>query len=84
MQGATCRDEAYDPEMFFPRDGVGVIAAQKVCEKCVVVNECLEYALDNNIEHGIWGGKSERERRSLARVRRRLRLSNQDIISKYP
>jgi WhiB family redox-sensing transcriptional regulator len=37
-----------------------------------VINECLEYALENHVDHGVWGGKSERERRRLSRMRRRI------------
>ncbi|MGH9067609.1 MAG: WhiB family transcriptional regulator, partial [Acidimicrobiales bacterium] len=29
-----------------------------------------EYALYNRIDHGVWGGASERERRRIARRRR--------------
>jgi WhiB family redox-sensing transcriptional regulator len=35
-----------------------------------VKSPCLEYALYNRIEHGVWGGASERERRRIARRRR--------------
>jgi WhiB family redox-sensing transcriptional regulator len=31
---------------------------------------CLEYALRNRIDHGVWGGASERERRRILRQRR--------------
>ncbi|MET8816066.1 WhiB family transcriptional regulator, partial [Streptomyces sp. NPDC004549] len=31
--------------------------------------ECLAYALDHRIEHGIWGAMTERERRALLRRR---------------
>ena len=62
MSEGKCRE--VDPELFFPSDGVGVIKARKVCA------QCLEYALDNQIEHGVWGGASERERRRLLRTRR--------------
>jgi WhiB family redox-sensing transcriptional regulator len=29
----------------------------------------LEYALDNRIDHGVWGGTSERERRRILKAR---------------
>ena len=32
--------------------------------------ECLEYAVERKERFGIWGGKSERERRAIRRERR--------------
>ncbi len=72
MADGLCRD--YPAETFFPRDGVGVIAAQRICASCPVSRACLEYALANHVDHGVWGGKSERERRRIARERRSLRV----------
>ncbi|HET9732020.1 MAG TPA: WhiB family transcriptional regulator [Acidimicrobiales bacterium] len=69
---AKCRD--VHPSVFFPSDGLGVEAAQRICALCPVRQECLEYALANHIDHGVWGGASERERRRIAR-RRRLALA---------
>jgi WhiB family transcriptional regulator, redox-sensing transcriptional regulator len=34
---------------------------------CPVIDDCLEYALETNQRSGIWGGTSERERKSLRR-----------------
>ena len=31
--------------------------------------ECLEYTLVNRIDHGVWGGTSERERRRILKAR---------------
>jgi WhiB family redox-sensing transcriptional regulator len=58
------------PSTFFPSDGVGVDVARKICEGCPVKAVCLEYALANRIDHGVWGGTSERERRRILRQRR--------------
>ncbi|GIU85530.1 MAG: hypothetical protein KatS3mg009_0045 [Acidimicrobiia bacterium] len=68
MLDAKCRGAA--PAAFFPSDGLGVESAQRVCTTCPVRVECLEYALANRIEHGVWGGASERERRRILRRRR--------------
>lgn len=68
MEHARCR--GINPDEFFPADGTGVEIAQRVCAACPVVIECLDYALDNRIEHGVWGGASERERRRILRHRR--------------
>jgi WhiB family redox-sensing transcriptional regulator len=68
MQDGHCR--YYPPAAFFPNDGVGVVAAREICNECPVKAQCLEYALVNRIEHGVWGGCSERERRRILKRRR--------------
>jgi WhiB family redox-sensing transcriptional regulator len=68
MLRARCR--SLSPGEFFPSDGVGVDQARKVCAECPVKAECLDYALTYRIDHGVWGGCSERERRRLLRSRR--------------
>jgi WhiB family transcriptional regulator, redox-sensing transcriptional regulator len=70
MLRARCRGAS--PTEFFPSDGLGVESAQLVCSVCPVRAECLEYALAHRIEHGVWGGASERERRRILRRRRDL------------
>ncbi len=67
MAQGNCR--AYSPNVFFPSDGVGVEVARRICETCPVRELCLEYAVSNRIEHGVWGGMSERGRRRMARTR---------------
>jgi WhiB family redox-sensing transcriptional regulator len=39
--------------------------AKAICADCAVQEPCLEYALRIREPHGIWGGLSELERRSL-------------------
>ncbi|MFJ3310654.1 WhiB family transcriptional regulator [Streptomyces sp. NPDC086549] len=63
---AACR--AADPDELFV-EGAAQGRAKAVCTGCVVRTECLAYALDNRIEHGVWGGMTERERRALLRRR---------------
>lgn len=43
--------------------------ARQVCFGCPVRAQCLAEALDNQIEWGVWGGKTERERRLILRRR---------------
>jgi WhiB family redox-sensing transcriptional regulator len=76
MADGKCRD--LPPETFFPSDGVGVEIARRICADCPVKGPCLEYALHNRIEHGVWGGASERERRRIARQRRGLQKAVAD------
>ena len=67
MQG-RCRE--VPPSTFFPSDGVGVDVARRLCQTCPVIEPCLEYALVERIDHGVWGGASERERRRILKRRR--------------
>ena len=68
MADGLCRD--IHPSVFFPSDGVGVDVARQICLDCPAKAPCLEYALRNRIDHGVWGGASERERRRILRQRR--------------
>lgn len=56
-----------DGEVFFPEKGGSIRAAKKICAACEVRTECLEDALAHDLRFGVWGGKSERERRKLKR-----------------
>jgi hypothetical protein len=60
---AACRGA--DPEIFFPERGASTEPARAVCRRCPVTIECLGYALDHGEKLGIWGGLSERQRRSV-------------------
>lgn len=71
MDEGRCRD--LDPATFFPSDGAGVETARRICEECPVRITCLEFALVNRVDHGVWGGASERERRRILRSRRLAR-----------
>ncbi|MBP7630223.1 MAG: WhiB family transcriptional regulator [Acidimicrobiales bacterium] len=68
MSKGSCRN--FPASAFFPSDGVGVDAARAICADCRVMSQCLEYALENRIDHGVWGGCSERERRRILKRRR--------------
>jgi WhiB family redox-sensing transcriptional regulator len=70
MADGKCRD--FSSEVFFPSDGAGVEVARRICADCPVREPCLEYALYHRIDHGVWGGTSERERQRIARRRRLL------------
>lgn len=74
MAEGNCR--LHPPATFFPSDGVGVDRARKICKGCPVVGMCLDYALDARIDHGVWGGCSERERRRILKRRRQDAQSN--------
>lgn len=76
---ASCRDQTeekketdptykFNPDALFV-DGAAQNIAKLICRGCPVRTECLADALDNNIEYGVWGGMTERERRALLKRR---------------
>lgn len=56
-----------DPEAFFPEKGQPSRDAKRICRACPVREECLQYAIDNDEQFGVWGGLSRRERRRLGK-----------------
>ena len=62
---SACRDEP--KEGFFPKRGASHLRAKLVCASCPVQEECLMYAIANNERFGIWGGRTDKERRPYRR-----------------
>lgn len=68
---ARCRDS--HAHLFFPRSAVErkeerenrERRAQAICRVCTVTQECLDFALDIQEPYGIWGGRTEAQRREL-------------------
>ena len=74
-RSAACRH--VDPSVFFPVGLTGpsvqqIADAKAVCQGCPVRLVCLQYALANHHDDGVWGGYDEGERRELRRKWRRL------------
>lgn len=51
--------------MFFIERGQSDKPAKAICATCPVKAPCLDFALRNAEQHGVWGGTSERQRRKL-------------------
>ena len=62
MSKALCRTANPD-ELFVT--GAAQRKAAAICRHCTVMLECAADALDNHVEHGVWGGMTERHRRAL-------------------
>ena len=60
---AECRSA--DADIFFAPGATQEYRAKAVCRSCPVRFECLAYALRNKVEHGVWGGLTDRERRRV-------------------
>jgi WhiB family transcriptional regulator, redox-sensing transcriptional regulator len=59
---ALCRTA--DPDELFVR-GAAQRQAAVICRHCPVLQQCAADALDNQVEYGVWGGMTERQRRAL-------------------
>jgi WhiB family redox-sensing transcriptional regulator len=60
------------PELFFPdKKWDPANEAKKICASCDVAVQCLQFALDNDEQDGVWGGMSESDRAKLRRLRER-------------
>lgn len=69
---APGRPNRPDPEDFYPEGEVDADHdARRVCRRCTVRPECLDWAIANK-EQGIWAGTDERERRNIALRRQAL------------
>ena len=62
------------PGRLLPGSRASRCATPRRCaRRCPVREECLDFALRLKVAHGVWGGLSERERRTLRRDRHRSR-----------
>jgi WhiB family redox-sensing transcriptional regulator len=59
---AKCR--SVDPDQLFV-GGAAQRQAANICRDCPVMTECLADALDNQMDWGVWGGMTVRQRRVL-------------------
>jgi hypothetical protein len=64
-----CEAPGIDPDIWFPEptNKRAIAQAVELCAACPVRAACLEYALDNNIGFGVWGGLTANRRSKLPR-----------------
>lgn len=68
---AACTDAPYPDDMFPDSHPAEIAYALSFCRVCPVLFECREYALAERIQHGVWGGLTEDQRRDTQTVRAR-------------
>jgi WhiB family redox-sensing transcriptional regulator len=68
---AQCAKSSFEPDTWFPEGlrNVGIreqdtFIARAICNGCIHQVDCLQFALDNGIGDGIWGGLLPEERRA--------------------
>ena len=73
LSEAACRDYAF-PDLFFPdskkQEAKSLPFAQAICEGCIERKECLEFALEQKITHGIWAGTTPDMRKNMKAVKK--------------
>lgn len=57
-----------DEHIMFSELASKVAKAKAICASCPVAAQCLEFAINDNIEFGIFGGTTPAERKVLANV----------------
>jgi WhiB family redox-sensing transcriptional regulator len=69
FDNAKCAD-IEDKDLFFPdsrkQEAERLHQLKSICASCIHSKECLEYALEKQIPHGVWGGSSPAERDAVA------------------
>ena len=73
MENGKCA--GMETDFFFPSKGDNVAsdAARAVCNMCEVKQTCLNWAMTNEIWHGVWGGLTGNQRYTLAKKLRKER-----------
>lgn len=72
MRDAPCagKGDLFHPEQHGNGAGRKVGQAKAICAQCPHRVRCLEYAIDNAEAHGVWGGTSVEDRKTITRQRR--------------
>ena len=89
FENAACA-KMNDPDYFFPEgkaeEAERLPNLRRICGGCIERKECLAYAIKEEIQHGIWGGKTPSERgqnlkrdQKMERQKRIIKLRDQGI-----
>ena len=82
FENAACV-EIGDPDYFFPEgkaeEAERLPNLRRICGGCIERKECLAYAIKEEIQHGIWGGKTPSER-GLPLQRNERRTRNERVV----
>ena len=71
MTDGACKRLHIDTNIFFPVQGTdpSVISfAKGICNICIVQPICLQYAINENMRGGIWGGLTDPERSRIVDI----------------
>jgi len=84
---AKCASSDFDPDTWFPEAvrnqevrAEDTFIARTLCGSCVHKVDCLQFALDNGIGDGIWGGLLPEERRQADQSKSQVRQAKLDAV----
>jgi WhiB family redox-sensing transcriptional regulator len=74
LPNAACRSYS-NPDIFFPTSKIEsdtwIKIIRAICDSCVESKPCLEYAINYQINYGIWAGTTPEERDLIIETRLR-------------
>ncbi|MEM7244103.1 MAG: WhiB family transcriptional regulator [Acidobacteriota bacterium] len=71
---AACRDaEGRNASLFFSRNQAELEIAQSICGSCPARRQCLQSALEDRVDEGVWGGQIFQAGKIVAKRRPRGR-----------
>lgn len=80
-ENVSCRDS--DPDAWFPDEDLPKAAyytnAKTACMACPVRLMCLDYAMTNNEQHGLWGGLTPPERLLIRRKKLKEKRARKNL-----
>jgi WhiB family redox-sensing transcriptional regulator len=68
MRSAACRQR---PDLDWFDTDCGLNEALTVCHSCPVMTPCLDYAISNELDEGVWGGLWGRNLTNMTKARGR-------------
>lgn len=69
MEEGACQNLDEDSQIFFPAQGYNAREAKKICARCPVRVQCLNWSIETRQMFGVWGGVGEKKRRMMMRLR---------------
>lgn len=66
MTAEACACATEPPELFL--SAPSKVKAKAICAACPVQEQCRQWAIDNGMIHGFWGGTTQAQRIRLIKV----------------
>lgn len=70
---ALCAEPEHEALPWFPTVGQDPEPAKEVCRRCLVQDECREFAIGAQVDAGVWGGETAVALRKIRLDRQRSR-----------